>query len=184
MTHSSSATQPIAHRPTGRQPHPPSSKPRHDGTPVKRSPRVVMAEAARRGRLYLDYRNRRGREQSYVSRTLRLALLAPDLDKGIVAGTADQAPVRERLERLPTDWCEQGAIHPRAPDDRACRPDQAVADRPPPNSTCAIPVRTVRRRQAYSGGTAVLDSHGRSLEEIAGAQGAAWRRRDALSCWR
>jgi hypothetical protein len=116
MTHSSSATQPIAHRPTGRQPHPPSSKPRHDGTPVKRSPRVVMAEAARQGRLYLGYRNRRGREQSYVSRTLRLALLAPDLDKGIVAGTADQAPVRERLERLPTDWCEQGAIHPRAPD--------------------------------------------------------------------
>jgi hypothetical protein len=67
---------------------------------------------------------------------------------------------------------------------RACRPDQAVADRPPPNSTCAIPVRTVRRRQAYSGGTAVLDSHGWSLEEIAGAHEAAWRRRDALSCWR
>jgi hypothetical protein len=43
-----------------------------------------------------------------VSRILRLALLAPDIVEEILAGTADQALVLERLERPPpTDWEEQ-----------------------------------------------------------------------------
>jgi hypothetical protein len=47
----------------------------------------------------------------YVSRILRLALLAPDIVEGTLSGTADQALVLERLERpLPMDWCEQGAF--------------------------------------------------------------------------
>jgi hypothetical protein len=45
-----------------------------------------------------------------VSRIPRLALLAPDPVEGILAGTADQALVLERLERPPTDWYEQGAF--------------------------------------------------------------------------
>jgi len=46
--------------------------------------------------------------KSYVSRILRLALLAPDLVEGILAGTADQALVLEQLERpLPACWEEQ-----------------------------------------------------------------------------
>jgi hypothetical protein len=46
--------------------------------------------------------------KSYVSRILRLALLAADVVEGMVAGTADQALVLDRLERqLPTSWEEQ-----------------------------------------------------------------------------
>ena len=46
-----------------------------------------------------------------MSRILRLALLAPDVVEEILAGTADQALVLERLERpLPMDWREQGAF--------------------------------------------------------------------------
>ena len=48
--------------------------------------------------------------KSYVSRILRLALLAPDIVEGILAGTADQALMLERLERpLPASWMEQRA---------------------------------------------------------------------------
>jgi hypothetical protein len=48
--------------------------------------------------------------KSYVSRILRLALLAPSIVEGILAGTADQALVLEGLERpLPACWVEQRA---------------------------------------------------------------------------
>jgi hypothetical protein len=48
--------------------------------------------------------------KSYVSRILRLALLAPDIVEGIFVGTADRALVLERLERpLPLNWEEQRA---------------------------------------------------------------------------
>ena len=46
--------------------------------------------------------------KSYVSRILRLALLAPDIVDEILAGSTDQALVLERLERpLPANWEEQ-----------------------------------------------------------------------------
>jgi hypothetical protein len=46
--------------------------------------------------------------KGYVSRILRLALLAPHMIEAIVAGTADQSMVLERLERpLPASWAEQ-----------------------------------------------------------------------------
>jgi hypothetical protein len=46
--------------------------------------------------------------KSYVSRILRLALLAPDIVEAILAGRTDQALMLEKLERpLPTDWEEQ-----------------------------------------------------------------------------
>ena len=57
--------------------------------------------------------------KSYVSRILRLALLAPDLLEAILGGWADQQVMLERLERPPpvsweeqrqTDvWCASGA---------------------------------------------------------------------------
>ena len=43
--------------------------------------------------------------KSYVSRILRLALLAPDIVEAILAGKADQALMLEQLERpLPASW--------------------------------------------------------------------------------
>ncbi len=43
--------------------------------------------------------------KSYVSRILRLALLAPDIVEAILAGTANQGMVLEQLERpLPASW--------------------------------------------------------------------------------
>jgi hypothetical protein len=46
--------------------------------------------------------------KSYVSRILRLALLAPDIVEAIVAGKTDQSLMLERLERpLPASWDEQ-----------------------------------------------------------------------------
>jgi ParB-like chromosome segregation protein Spo0J len=48
--------------------------------------------------------------KSYISRILRLALLAPDIVEAIVAGQTDQALVLEQLERpLPASWVEQRA---------------------------------------------------------------------------
>jgi hypothetical protein len=46
--------------------------------------------------------------KSYVSRILRLALLAPDLVEEIVEGRTDQGMMLEQLERpLPMRWEEQ-----------------------------------------------------------------------------
>jgi hypothetical protein len=46
--------------------------------------------------------------KSYVSRILRLALLAPDIVEAIVAGRTDQSLMLETLERpLPASWEEQ-----------------------------------------------------------------------------
>ena len=46
--------------------------------------------------------------KSYLSRILRLALLAPDTVEAVLAGRADQALMLERLERpLPVSWGEQ-----------------------------------------------------------------------------
>jgi hypothetical protein len=46
--------------------------------------------------------------KSYVSRILRLALLAPDIVEAILAGKTDHAIVLEELERpLPASWAEQ-----------------------------------------------------------------------------
>ena len=48
--------------------------------------------------------------KSYVSRILRLALLAPDIVEAILGGTADQALMLERLDwSLPACWEEQRA---------------------------------------------------------------------------
>ena len=49
--------------------------------------------------------------KSYVSRILRLALLAPDIVEAILGGWADQRVMLERLERpLPVGWEEQRAL--------------------------------------------------------------------------
>jgi hypothetical protein len=78
--------------------------------------------------------------KSYVSRTLRLALLAPDIGEDILAGT-DQAVMLEQLERpLPMSWEEQQAVMSagagdmlHTADDRPLS-DRLLRDRPPRTS--------------------------------------------------
>ena len=78
--------------------------------------------------------------KSYVSRILRLALLAPDIVEAILGGWADQRVILEKLERpLPMGWEEQR----RAVSGRC----SAMANRkelrnPPRPSATAIEVRT------------------------------------------
>jgi hypothetical protein len=46
----------------------------------------------------------------YISRILRLALLAPDIVEAILGGETDQVLLLEQLERpLPASWVEQRA---------------------------------------------------------------------------
>lgn len=46
--------------------------------------------------------------KSYVSRILRLALLAPDIVEAILTGSTDRGMMLEQLERpLPASWEEQ-----------------------------------------------------------------------------
>jgi hypothetical protein len=46
--------------------------------------------------------------KSYVSRILRLALLAPDIVEAVLAGRTDTALMLDRLGRpLPASWTEQ-----------------------------------------------------------------------------
>ena len=91
----------------------PSSKPQPDGTLIK-----ALARAWRWQRLLDDgvytsvseIGDAENISKSYVSRILRLALLAPDIVEAILAGRTDQALMLEQLERpLPASWEEQRA---------------------------------------------------------------------------
>jgi hypothetical protein len=101
----------------------PSSKPQPDGTFLK-----ALAWAWRWQRMLDEgvysfvsgIRDAENISKSYVSRILRLALLAPKIVDEILAGSTDQALVLERLERpLPASWEEQQwACARRFPSDR------------------------------------------------------------------
>ena len=89
----------------------PTSKPQPDGTLVK-----ALARAWRWQRLldigvYTSLTEIAEVERigkSYVSRILRLALLAPDIVEAILMGRADSTLIVERLERpLSASWEEQ-----------------------------------------------------------------------------
>jgi hypothetical protein len=89
----------------------PTSKPQPEGTLVK-----ALARAWRWQRMLDDGVHASVSEigdaenisKSYVSRILRLALLAPDIVEAILAGMEDQAVMLEQLERpLPMRWEEQ-----------------------------------------------------------------------------
>jgi hypothetical protein len=92
----------------------PATKPHPDGTLVK-----AVARAWRWQRMLDDGRyssvteisEAEGINKSYVSRILRLALLAPDLVEAILGGQAHDALMLERLERpLPMEWDGQRDI--------------------------------------------------------------------------
>jgi hypothetical protein len=86
----------------------PSSKPQPDGTLVK-----ALARAWRWQKLLdeggyasvSEIGDAENISKSYVSRTLRLALLAPDLIEAILGGRAHHTLMLESLERpLPASW--------------------------------------------------------------------------------
>jgi hypothetical protein len=90
------------------------SKPQPDGTLVK-----ALARAWRWQRLLdegvyasvSEIGDAESISKSYVSRILRLALLAPDIVDAILGGRADQALMLERLERpLPASWEQQRQV--------------------------------------------------------------------------
>jgi hypothetical protein len=89
----------------------PTNKPQPDSTLVK-----ALARAWRWQKLLdegaytsvTEISEAEGIGKSYVSRILRLALLAPEFVEVILAGWTDQALILERLERpLPLNWEEQ-----------------------------------------------------------------------------
>ena len=111
MTPSSSATQPVAHRRTGRQRDPPSSKPQPAGTLVKALARAWRWQRMLDEGVYTSVSEIGDAEnisKSYVSRIVRLALLSPDSIEAILAGRTNQGMILEQLERpLPAGWEEQ-----------------------------------------------------------------------------
>ena len=89
----------------------PSSKPQPNGTLVKALARAWRWQRMLDDGVYTSVSEIGDAEnisKSYVSRILRLALLAPDVVDEILAGTTNQGMVLEHLERpLPASWEEQ-----------------------------------------------------------------------------
>jgi hypothetical protein len=92
----------------------PTSKPQPDGTLVKALARAWRWQKLLGEGVYAsvsDIGDAENISKSYVSRILRLALLAPDIIEAIIAGRAEQPVMLERLERpLPASWEEQRAV--------------------------------------------------------------------------
>jgi hypothetical protein len=89
----------------------PSSKPQPDGTLLKALGRAWRWQRMLDEGIYTSVSEIGDAEnisKSYVSRILRLALLAPDIVDAILTGSMDQGMVLEQLERpLPASWEEQ-----------------------------------------------------------------------------
>jgi hypothetical protein len=89
----------------------PTSKPQPDGTLVKALARAWRWQRMLDDGVYASVSEMGDVEnisKSYVSRILRLALLAPDLVERILAGSTNQGIMLEQLERsLPASWEEQ-----------------------------------------------------------------------------
>jgi hypothetical protein len=86
----------------------PSSKPQPDGTLVKALARAWRWQKLLDDGVYTSVSEIGYAEnisKSYISRILRLALLAPDIVEAILAGRMDQGLMLERLEQsLPANW--------------------------------------------------------------------------------
>jgi hypothetical protein len=93
---------------------PPSTRPQLDGVLVKALARAWRWQRLLDRGVYSSVTELAGAEEnskSYVSRILRLALLAPNIIEAILGGWADQRVMLERLERpLPSGWEEQRGI--------------------------------------------------------------------------
>lgn len=89
----------------------PPSRPQPDGTLVKALARAWRWQKLLYAGVYssvTEIAEAESINKSYVSRILRLALLAPDIVEAILAGSAKEQLMLERLERpLPLGWAEQ-----------------------------------------------------------------------------
>ena len=89
----------------------PSSKPQPDGTLIKALARAWRWQRMLDDGVYgsvSDIGDAENISKSYVSRILRLALLAPDIVEQILDGRTPHTVMLERLERqLPASWMEQ-----------------------------------------------------------------------------
>jgi hypothetical protein len=89
----------------------PETKPQPDGALVKALARAWWWQRMLDEWIHAsvsDIAVAEGIRKSYVSRILRLALLAPDIVEAILSGERGQALTLERLERpLPMSWEEQ-----------------------------------------------------------------------------
>jgi len=87
------------------------AKPQPDGTLVKALARAWRWQRMLDDGVYAsvsDIGDAENISKSYVSRILRLALLAPDIIEAALAGRTDQSIMLEQLERpLPVTWSEQ-----------------------------------------------------------------------------
>jgi hypothetical protein len=92
----------------------PATKPQPDGTLVKALARAWRWQRQLDEGLYTSVTEISEAEdigKSYVSRILRLALLAPDIVEAILAGRTDQGVMLEQLEQpLPASWEVQRAM--------------------------------------------------------------------------
>jgi hypothetical protein len=91
----------------------PATKPQPDGTLMKAIARAWRWQRMLDSGVYASVSEIGDAEnisKSYVSRILRLALLAPEIVETIIEGRASDAVMLERLERpLPASWEEQRA---------------------------------------------------------------------------
>ena len=89
----------------------PTMKPQPDGTLVKALARAWRWQKQLDHGVYrsvTEISEAEGINKSYVSRILRLALLAPDIIEIVLQGRSDQALMLEQLEQpLPANWAEQ-----------------------------------------------------------------------------
>ncbi len=89
----------------------PATKPQPDGTLLKALARAWCWQGMLDEGVYAtvsEIGDAENISKSYVSRILRLALLAPDIVEGILAGEKEAGLMLESLERpLPASWEEQ-----------------------------------------------------------------------------
>ena len=92
----------------------PATKPQPDGTLVKALARAWRWQRMLDEGVYTtvsEIGDAENISKSYVSRILRLALLAPDIVDAVLAGRADQGMILGNLEQpLPVGWEEQRTL--------------------------------------------------------------------------
>ena len=126
----------------------PTSKPRPDGTLLKALARAWRWQRMLDDGVYTTVSEIGDTEKiskSYISRILRLALLAPDVVEDILAGTADHALVLGKLERpLPPGWEKQRRLLGHAPPEPTLRVRETFACPCPEQTPASMPFRDQR----------------------------------------